>query len=107
MRAEKQPGFANASQTTDGFGHAYVGCRSHADPCISTREACRCQGSLGNDPGGRTAKRATAFKILLESYPCHTCDKMRSGRTRFPDGSRTHESHDNDSTKAATGRRDP
>ena len=32
---------------------------------------------------------------------------MRLGRTRFPHGSRTHESQDNDSTKAATGRPDP
>ena len=74
---------------------------------MSTREACRCQGSQSTDPSARTAKRGTAFKILLESCPYNACDKMGLGRTRFPHGNRTHESHDNDSTKAATGRPDP
>jgi len=98
---EKRPGFANRTQAPHGFGHKYARSR-----CMSTREAFRCQASQGTDPRARTANRGTAFKILLGSGPCNACDKMGLGRTRFPHGSRTHESHDNDSAKAATGRPD-
>jgi hypothetical protein len=39
--------------------------------------------------------------ILLESYPCSACDKMRLAHLRFP-----HESQESDRTKATPGRPD-
>ncbi len=48
-----------------------------------------------------TPKVGTAFNILLESYPCSACDKMRLGQLRFP-----RESQDSDRTNATTGRPD-
>jgi len=48
-----------------------------------------------------TPKGRTAFMILLESYPCSACDKMRLAHLRFP-----HESQESDRTKATPGRPD-
>jgi hypothetical protein len=84
---KRKPGHLGCSMSTQY--------RSHADPCMSTREGCRCQGSEGTYPGAPHG-----------SWVQKSCDKMRLGDLRFPHGNRAHESQDSDRTKATTGRPD-